>query len=323
MDWDARKAEICGPASLAMIPWNDDFSPDLGALEDNIRWMVDGGLVTGRGFVISPSGTGELVHLNKEEHRRIVEASVKGADGKIPVVAGVGSCSVFEAIEMTRNAHEAGAGHVMLTPPFYYRLDDDSFYTFISMVAEAVPGMAIMLYDQPWRGHLATSLTTTLLQRVADIPNVLSLKFGGPGIYVQMISTIPMLKDRYAFIDNSLGFTSSVGHMHGSASFISGPASWWPEFELEYWDLLEQGTYGEADRMHAKLAPYMHFFMGEEFTTGEPYPYYFGASIVKGSLDYVGLKGGAVRPPFSALGDDDKKVLFRILDDIPYNGRRV
>ena len=60
MDWDARKAEICGPASLAMIPWNDDFSPDLGALEDNIRWMVDGGLVTGRGFVISPSGTGEL-----------------------------------------------------------------------------------------------------------------------------------------------------------------------------------------------------------------------------------------------------------------------
>ena len=252
-----------------------------------------------------------------------MEASVKGADGRLPIVAGVGSCSVFEAIEMTRNAHEAGADHVMLTPPFYYRLDDDSFYTFISMVAEAVPDMAIMLYDQPWRGHLATSLTATLLQRVTDIPNVQSLKYGGPGIYVQMINTIPMFKDRFAFIDNSLGFTSSVGHIHGSASFISGPASWWPEFELAYWDLLEKGDYDEADRMHARLAPYMHFFMGEEFTTGEPYPYYFGASLVKASLDYVGLKGGTVRPPFTALGDDDKKALFRILDDIPYDGRRV
>ena len=323
MDFEARREEIRGPASLAMIPWNDDYSPDRAALVDNIRWMVDGGLVTGRGFVISPSGTGELVHLNKEEHRQVMEATVEGADGRLPVVAGVASCNMFEAIEMTKNAREAGVGHVMLCPPWYYRLDEDSFFTFIRSVAEAVPEMAIMLYDQPWRGHLDTSLTATLLKRCAEIPNVVSLKYGGPATFVAMISAIPQFRERFAFIDNSLGFTSTVGHIHGNASFISGPASWWPEFELAYWDLLEQGAYGEADRMHARLAPYMHFFMGEEFTSGEAYPYYFGASIIKGTLDYVGLKGGAVRPPFAPLGEADKKVLFRILDDIPYDGRRA
>jgi len=225
----------------------------------------------------------------------------------------VGSCSVFEAIKMTRNARDAGAGHVMLTPPFYYRLDEDSFYTFIAMVAEAVPDMAIMLYDQPWRGNLATSLTATLLQRVTDIPNVLSLKYGGPGIYVAMISTIPMFKDRFNFIDNSLGFTSSVGHIHGSASFISGPASWWPEFELEFFRLLEAGDFGGADRWHAKIGPYMWLHQSEG---GPGWRELQDSAIIKAALDFVGLHGGPTRPPFRGVNNEERLVINAVLDDL-------
>ena len=334
MNFDARKSEIRGPAALAMIPWNKDFSPDLGALEENIHFMIDGGVVTGRGFVISPSGTGELVMINKTEHQQVVEASVKAVDGRMPLVAGIASCNVFDAIEMAKNAFDAGAGHIMLCPPFYFRLDDESFFSWIKTVADAVPEVAIMLYDQPWRGHLSTNLTFPLLQRVSEeVPQVVSMKYGSPSTYMPMITAVPAYKDRFAFIDNSLGYTSTVGHIHGSTSFISGPASWWPEFELKYWDLLEAGEYAEADRWHARLAPYMNFFVGEEFTPGEehgyyfasgdPHAYYFGASIMKASLEFVGLTGGSPRPPFTALDEAVKKHLFRIMEEIPFDGRRV
>ena len=141
-----------------MVHFNDDFSLDLGALEDNISWMIDGGLGTGRGFVISPSGTGELLHLTKSEHQLVVKATVRAADGKLPVVAGVASTNLHEAIDLTRTAQDAGAQHVMLAPPFYYRLDDDSFLAWVTAVSEAVPDIALMLYDQPWRAGLATNL---------------------------------------------------------------------------------------------------------------------------------------------------------------------
>ena len=323
MDFEAARKEIRGPAALAMVHFNDDFSLDLGALEDNISWMIDGGLGTGRGFVISPSGTGELLHLTKSEHQLVVKATVRAADGKLPVVAGVASTNLHEAIDLTRTAQDAGAQHVMLAPPFYYRLDDDSFLAWVTAVSEAVPDIALMLYDQPWRAGLATNLNLPLIERMADIPNVVSLKYGSPATFVAMITAIPNFKDRFAFIDNSLGFTSTVGHIHGGSGFIAGPAGWWPEFELEYWDLLEAGHYAEADRFHARLAPYMYYFMGEEFTDGEDYPYHFGSSLIKASLEFVGLKGGVVRPPFQALGDAAKKELFRIMEDIPYEGRRA
>ena len=51
-----------------------------------------------------------------------------------------------------------------------------------------------------------------------------------------------------------------MAHMHGGTGFISGPASWWPEFELEFFDLMEKGEYAEAERWRARLAPYVELF---------------------------------------------------------------
>lgn len=325
MDFDKAKSEIVGPAGLAMPIFNDDYSLDLDNYEQSIRFMIDGGVKTGRGYVIAPSGTGEALHLTIAEHKTLVEATVKAANNECPVVAGVASCNLIDAIEMVRNARDVGAGHVMIPPPYYYRLDHDSFVEWVRAIAAAVPDIAIMLYDQPWRGEgSGKTIDYQLLEAVSEeFPSVVSLKFGGPAVYIPMITMIPAFCDRFAFIDNSLGFCSTVGHIHGSRSFIAGPVLWWPKFELHYWDLLEAGKYAEAERWHARLAPYMHFFMGEEFTTGETYDYYFGASVIKASLEYVGLKGGPVRQPFQEMSEEAKSALFKCLDEIGFDGRKV
>ncbi len=76
---------------------------------------------------------------------------------------------------------------------------------------------------------------------------------------------------------------------------------------------MESGAYAEADRWHSRITPYMHFHQGEEF---EGSSQFFAASLIKSCMEYVGLYGGPVRPPFRALTPRQKDQLFRVLDDM-------
>ena len=313
MDFGAIKARLRGPVALAMMPFRDDLSLDANALREQVQHMVRGGLGSGgRGVIIGPSGTGEYVTLSADEHRQVVEAQVEAADGQLPVVAGVAHTDVREAIALTRRSLAAGADAVMITPPFYYRLADDAYEDWVKRVVDATDA-PVMLYSQHWREDLRSGVTLDQLARFADIPNVISIKYGAPAVFYEMIPALRTWGRRFSFIDNSLGHTATIGHIHGSSGYIAGPAAWWPEFELRYWDLLEAGTYGEAERYHAKLAPYMQFFLGEEFP-GSDRPYFFGAAVIKASFEYVGLYGGPVRPPFHALTIAQRAELADILE---------
>lgn len=311
-DWDAIKAQICGPSVLIMAPFRKDLSLDLDALRRHVRYLYDSGLRKGRGHLIVPCGTGEYVTLDHEEHRAMVETAVRATDGELPIVAGVGSCNYKEVIALSENARKAGAICVMAPPPYYYRLDEDAFFEWYRILTSSVD-IAFMMYDQAWRRELGTGITLRVIERLSQLRSIVSLKYGSPLQFMDMITALEQFSQRYAFIDNSLGFTSSVGHMHGSRGFISGPAAWWPEFELHYWDLLEARRYQEADAWHARLAPYMRYFAGDEFQGDY---YYFNASTIKASQEYVGLYGGPVRPPFKELTIEQKEVIWRLLDKI-------
>ena len=217
------KQELRGPAALVMSPFNDDFSLRVDALKDNIRYMMEGGLKAGRGFIICPSGTGEYLSLSQEEHRLMVRTAVDVTDGLLPVVAGVAGVNLDEVIERTRNARSAGAKYVMIPPPFYYEIDHDGVYEWYRILAESVD-IGIMVYDQSWRVGLGTTLVLPLIERLAGLDNVVSLKYGSPNLLEDMAVVIDRFSDRFAFIDNSLGFTAVTSHMQGATGYISGPA---------------------------------------------------------------------------------------------------
>lgn len=310
-DWDLVKSEIRGPAALVMAPFREgDLSLDTDALAKNIKFIADGGLQTGRGFLIVPCGTGEYVSLNHDEHRQMVETAVRVTDGALPVVAGVASCDLREAIALSEIARQAGARAVMCPPPYYYRLSHDAFVDWYQRLAEAVD-IGIIVYDQSWRKELGTNIAIPVMERLAEIPSIVSLKYGSPNIFMDMIDALDRFADRFAFIDNSLAYTATVSHMHGATSFISGPSTWWPEYELKFWDLMEAGNYKEADLWHSRITPYMHFHQGDEF---EGDSHVFAAALIKACLDYVGLYGGPVRPPFQPLSPMMRDELYAVLD---------
>ena len=315
MSWDIDqvKRELRGPAALVMAPFNEgDLSLNVEALKENIRFMLNNGMKTGKGYVICPCGTGEYVSLSPEEHQIMVETALEVTGGNLPVVAGVADLDLNEVIAMTKNAQRAGARYVMVSPPTYYEIDQDGMYEWYRILNESVD-VGIMIYDQSWRGDLGTRLGLPLIERLAGLDNIISLKYGSPHIFEDMITALERFSDRFAFVDNSLGFTSVVAHMHGGTSFISGPATWWPEFELKFFQMMEEGMYAEADRWHARLIPYMNLFHGEYWTAPR---YFHHAAIVKASLEYVGLYGGPLRPPFRAMDQAAKNELFAIMDQV-------
>jgi len=314
MSWDIDrvKQELRGPVALAVPPFNEDLSLNLDAFREHIRFMIAGGLRMGQGVLICPSGTGEYLSLSPEEHRLMVQTAVEAVDGRFPVVAGVAGIDINHVIELARNARRAGARYAMIPAPFYDSIDQDGLYEWYRILSEKLD-LGIMIYDQSWRSDLGTSLGLPLMERLTGLKNVVSLKYGSPSHLEAMIVALERFSDRFAFIDNSLGYTAAVGHMHGGTGFISGPAAWWPEFELHFFKLLEEGKYQEADRWHARLAPYMAWFHGEFWKASR---FFHGSAVLKATLEYVGLYGGPLRPPFRAMNAQEKRELHAVMEQI-------
>ena len=150
----------------------------------------------------------------------------------------------------------------MISPPCYYPISQEGMYEWYRILTESLDA-GIMIYDQSWRQDIGTSLGVELIGQLAELPGIVSLKYGAPNIIEPMVEALDRFAERFAFIDNSLGYTSTLAYMHGAAGFISGPSTWWPEFELEFFRLLEAGDFAGADRWHAKIGPYMWLHQSE------------------------------------------------------------
>jgi len=311
-DFLAVKDMLRGPAALQMPTFNSDLSLNTDFLKENIRFAHQGGLRRGRGFLICPSGTGEFQSLTYQEHVAMVEAAVEATEGDLPVMAGMATPRLDIAIELAGKLQQAGAAAVMVPPPFYYKLDEDAFFSFYKELATAVP-IGIMIYDQVWR-NLGTGVSLSMMERLATLPNMIALKYGSPAHFTDMILAYQQFSDRFAFIDNSLAYTVAISHMHGCQGYISFPAGLWPKFELKRWDLLESGKYKEAELLGARFSKFLHRYLtGDEF--GGDFVFHDGATT-KAMLEYAGLHGGPVRAPFRALTDREKSDMFALLDEI-------
>jgi 4-hydroxy-tetrahydrodipicolinate synthase len=312
LDMDAVKAQLNGPAALVSTIFKDDYSLDVSAIERNVHFMAEHGLGKRSGFLIAPCGDGEYAALSPEEHTDVVKAVVRGAGGAIPVVAGVAATDYRLAATLAHQARAAGAIAIMCPPPYYYPLNQDAIVDWYGRLAESVD-IGIMVYDQSWRGQFIDAcITVHCMERLVAIRNVVSMKHSGLGQLIDEFSILDRYHERIAYIDSSAGYTATTAHMHGAAGFITGIAPWWPEYELRYWDLLQAGKYLEAERYHSRLYPFVaRFHRGAETDTRGGLS---SKTVLKAALEYVGLTGGTVRPPFRGLNKAERDEVFRFLD---------
>jgi hypothetical protein len=210
LDYENVRKKIASPTVLEMVPFErKTLGLNLEALKENIQFAIDGGIRKGKGVMIVPCGTGEYVALSPEEHRLVVETSLDAADVKLPIVAGVSGCDYREVVKLGKSSTEAGVECVMVPPPYYYGTSQPDMVRWYRLIAREVKA-GIMTYSQPWRNS-GMSFTTSFIREMASLENVVSIKTGGEQLmeYIEMLETF---SKRFAFIDNSRGYTATMTH---------------------------------------------------------------------------------------------------------------
>ena len=135
--------------------------------------LVDFHLEQGSDALVPVGTTGESATLSVDEHHEVIRRVVEQVDGRIPVIAGTGANATDEAIELTRNAHEAGADACLLVTPYYNKPTQEGLYQHYRAIAEAVP-IPQILYNVP--GRTACDMLPETVARLAGVEAIIGIK---------------------------------------------------------------------------------------------------------------------------------------------------
>jgi 4-hydroxy-tetrahydrodipicolinate synthase len=158
-----------GSLVALITPMRADGTVDEPALERFVDWQIREGT---HGLV--PVGTtGESPTLTHDEHRRVVEITIAVARGRAPVIAGAGSNSTAEAIDLARHARSAGADAVLVVTPYYNKPTQEGMYLHFTAIAEACD-IPIIIYNIPPRS--VVDMTPETMRRLARHRNIVGVK---------------------------------------------------------------------------------------------------------------------------------------------------
>ena len=141
--------------------------------EEALGRLVDEQIAAGIDGLVPTGTTGESPTLSNEEHLRVIQVVVETAKKRVPVIAGTGSNSTREAIEMSEAAKRVGADGLLLVTPYYNRPGQDHLYRHFKAVIEAVR-LPSVLYNVPSR--TACDLLPETIARLAELPEVVGVK---------------------------------------------------------------------------------------------------------------------------------------------------
>jgi 4-hydroxy-tetrahydrodipicolinate synthase len=117
--------------------------------------------------------TGETATLSHDEHRRVVELCVATAAGRVPIIAGAGSNSTAEAIELVRHAKTVGAHAALVVTPYYNRPSQEGLYAHYAAINDAVQ-LPVLVYNVP--GRTSIDIADATLARLSKLPNIVGIK---------------------------------------------------------------------------------------------------------------------------------------------------
>ncbi|MCL6264574.1 4-hydroxy-tetrahydrodipicolinate synthase [Craterilacuibacter sp. RT1T] len=160
---------LTGSLVALVTPMFEDGQVDFDSLSNLVDFHID----NGSAGIVAVGTTGESATLTVDEHLAVVQAVIRHAAGRIPVVAGTGANSTAEAVELSRHAKELGADMTLSVVPYYNKPTQSGIYQHYRTIAEAVD-IPLIMYNVPGRTIADMSNDTAL--KLAEIPNIVGLK---------------------------------------------------------------------------------------------------------------------------------------------------
>ena len=279
------KTSFRGSFTALLTPFANG-SLDEKAFSNLVEWQI----AEGTNGLVPVGTTGESPTLSHDEHKRVVKLCVEAANRRVPVVAGAGSNSTKEAIDLSRHAEEAGADAVLIVTPYYNKPTQEGLYQHFKAINDAI-GIPIIIYNIPARSVIDMSVDT--MKRLFELVNIAGVKDATANVIrvSQQRQTIGTDFNQLSGEDASaLGFMAHGGH--GCISVTSNVA---PRLCAEFQGACLRGDFAGALALQDKLMP-LHTALFLE-TTPAPAKY---------ALSILGKCAASVRLPMVPVTEATK-----------------
>jgi len=252
-----------------------------GSLDEQAyRGLVEWQITEGTNGLVPVGTTGESPTLSHEEHKLAVEWCIDQAKGRVPVVAGAGSNSTAEAVELSKHAEDAGADAVLVVTPYYNKPTQEGLYQHFKAINDAI-GIPIIIYNIPARSVIDMSVDT--MARLFELKNIAGVKDATANVVrvsQQRAAMGPDFNQLSGEDATALGFMAHGGH--GCISVTSNVA---PRLCSEFQAACLRGDFATALSHQDKLMP-LHTAL---FIETNPSPAKYALSVLGKCKDTVRL----------------------------------
>jgi 4-hydroxy-tetrahydrodipicolinate synthase len=286
-----------GVFTALVTPFRQD---DGGVDEAALRELVERQVAAGVDGVVPCGSTGEAATLSHAEHRRVVEVVVQAARGRVQVIAGTGSNSTSEAIELTRHAKEAGADGALLISPYYNKPSQQGIVEHYAEIGRRC-GFPLLVYNIP--GRTASNILPCTMARLAEIEQVVGVKEACGDVH-QVSQAIAACGEGFTFLSGDDALTLPILSV-GGHGVITTVGNLVPAEMCELVRAFRSGDVERARSLHYRMLPLIDAL----FCETNPIP-------VKAAVAMQGLISERIRLPLTPFSGENRERLRMLMKEL-------
>ena len=268
--------------------------------EENYIKLINFHLNNGTNGLVPAGTTGESPTLSHEEHQKVIQLCIKEAKGKIPVIAGTGSNSTEEAIELTKHAEKAGADGALVVTPYYNKPTQEGLYQHYKAINDNT-SLPIIIYNIPSR--CVIDMTVDTMARLFELKNIVGVK-DATGDLKKLDQTIEKLGHEFIQLTGEDGLAFEF-NKRGGVGIISVTANIAPKLCSDMQRCSKSKSDNEmkeAERIDQLLQP-LHKSL---FLESNPAPVKYAAKL-------LGLCDDAIRLPLVKIKKETQEEVKKAL----------
>lgn len=282
-----------GSMTAIITPFDEQGNVD----EESYRKLIEFQIENGTDVIVPCGTTGESATLNYDEHNQVIKICIDQVKKRVPVIAGTGSNSTAEAIEISRHAKELGADGLLLVSPYYNKPSQEGLFQHYKAIAQNV-ALPQILYNVP--GRTGMNMTAAITIRLAEFDQIVAIKEAS-GDITQASEIIAKAGDKIDVLSGD-DFLALPLMACGAKGVISVSANIIPKQVKDMVVAVNENRWADATQMHLQLLD-VHQAM---FIEANPVP-------VKTAASLMGKCRAGVRLPLVDLQPENLTTLRQVL----------
>ncbi|MEO9339638.1 dihydrodipicolinate synthase family protein [Mesorhizobium sp. SB112] len=265
-----------------------------GVLTDLVEHLIASGV-----HGLAPLGsTGEFAYLTHQQRYRVVETVLAANRGRVPVIAGVASTSIPDAVAQTEHMVAAGADGILAILEAYFPVGDDGVEAYFTAIAKAAKGRPVVIYTNPQ--FQRSDLTLPVIERLSNVENIRYIKDASTNTG-RLLSIIERTRGRLEVFAASAHIPVCV-MMIGGVGWMAGPACIVPRQSIALYEAAKAGDWSRAMELQRPL-----------WRVNEIFAKYSIAACIKTALDLQGFAVGDPIAPQRSLDENARSEIAEVL----------